>query len=138
MNKKEAEIIKWSTDFELDIRAVDISHQKIITHINKLYNICCKGQRDEVSEILRKLNQYVNQHFGYEERMFVKFNYEDTEAHRARHQIFKDKLAEVGKMFLSQDSKDVDKQLMVFLLVWFRDHILKDDIKYIDLFKKNL
>ncbi len=130
------EIIKWSKKYELGITLIDKQHQKWFQFINKLFvALIEKYDAAETSAILQELLNYTEYHFGFEERYFEEFGYENKEKHEEKHREFIETLKKVTEDYLS--SEVVIFKLILYLMEWVQQHVLVEDRKYRDFFIKN-
>ena len=65
-----------------------------------------------------------------EENLMKAINYKDIEAHKLLHQTFYNEVVQMSKEFRNTSVQELNKELLQFLLFWFKDHILKEDFKY--------
>ncbi|MEO8410674.1 MAG: bacteriohemerythrin, partial [Propionivibrio sp.] len=94
---------------------------------------------DVISEILDRLIIYTATHFRTEEGYFVQFEYAESEEHKLEHATFIEKVAKFSAD-LNRGSEEgrraVAGELMNFLELWWKYHILETDMKYAKLFKE--
>ena len=86
--------------------------------------------------MLKKVVNYAQAHFVYEESLFTGNEYELSEQHIASHRNIEGKLS-ILKEKADEPDFDVSDELMMFLKDWLNNHILKEDMGYSDLLKKN-
>ena len=66
---------------------IDSEHRQLFDAINKLMDACSGGKgRDQIMSTAKFLSDYVNKHFGDEERLQVNSKYPNYQAHRQFHQ----------------------------------------------------
>jgi hemerythrin-like metal-binding protein len=130
-------LIIWTDEFSVGVVEIDNQHKGLVKLINKLYDAMTYGQANKVlREIIQELVKYTQIHFATEEKYFVKFDYEDSEAHIEEHhefiasvQKFKEGF-EAGNIVLSVD-------IFKFLKGWLTNHILGSDKKFMKCFNEN-
>lgn len=130
-------IIEWDESLSVKIKSIDDQHKILIGMINDFYEkLKDKPNSKLIPKLIRKMSNYVIEHFNFEEELFEKFKYSQSDAHTKEHHIFIEKVNELqkkhstGKMILTDDVSS-------FLQNWFKNHILKSDMKYVDLMLRN-
>ena len=115
---------------ELGIKEIDQHHRKLVDLINLGYDSHFSNQpEDTIQQIIIELSDYAFIHFRFEEKHFVKFGYEDMEAHINEHVFFTDKIKRLR--FDWVHGTELKKQEVVdFLKKWLEHHILNIDKKY--------
>jgi len=120
-------LINWSDTLSIGIESIDTQHKQLVKIINKLNDALEQGQaNDVIGEVLADVAGYTEMHFGYEESLFKKYDYPETETHIQAH---KDLIASVLELQekLQQDDFMVGVETMSFLKDWLTGHILKAD-----------
>ncbi len=76
-------LIQWSDNLSVGIASIDEQHKKLLNMINVLSDALANGQANEVLvQIFDGLAVYTVKHFAYEEELFSKYGYEESEAHK--------------------------------------------------------
>jgi hemerythrin-like metal-binding protein len=122
----------------IGIDTIDEQHKELVRLVNQLHSAMkARVGMQESSEILGKLAEYTVYHFGFEEKLFDKYDYPDKEQHKKFHKNLVAKVVDfqnelkAGKAGLSMD-------LMLFLTNWLKDHILKKDKAYVAFLKDKI
>ena len=122
-------LMVWNDSFATQVGDVDTHHKRLIELINEIYRGIMLEQGKEVVD--SKLNELVNftvMHFGYEEKLFDKYGYEDSISHKEKHKTL---LGQVGDFVgRYKGGEDVSHELLTFLKNWLMNHILGVDQKY--------
>lgn len=127
----------WDTKYELGIKEIDEQHKKWIDIMNQFYDaFMAKSHGDIIEDILDKLDDYTIYHFGVEEKYFSKYHYKETEAHIAKHKEFINKIKEFKEEY-KKNPESLTYKMMNFLRLWFQEHILGTDKKYVSFFQEN-
>jgi hemerythrin-like metal-binding protein len=114
---------------------LDEQHKKLIEMINTLYDAyLSEEQEDKISFIIEEMYEYARIHFKTEEDYFDEFGYTNTLEHKAEHASFLEKIKAFEGDY-KKNSRLLSLQIMNFLQEWLTGHIMKEDKKYIDLFK---
>lgn len=119
----------WSDKFSIGVPALDEQHRAMIRMVNALTS--CDGSsddRDVVSETLTEMVRFARIHFGEEEHFMAAHEYPDLDYHRQLHAQFLLKAVNFssahGLMVAS-----VPERLHEFLVLWWSNHILGEDMK---------
>lgn len=121
----------WITSFATGITLIDSQHKKLVDMLNDLFNSMSQAEdREAERKTLEKIFEYTTTHFAVEEKLLLKYDYPDYEAHKQEHGKLK---AEVVRL---QERQCVGKtritvQTATFLKDWLKEHILETDMKYV-------
>ena len=123
-------LIQWEPELSVGIAEIDQQHKKLIEMINDLNDAMIQGKEREILyEVIRGLIAYTKLHFGTEEKYFDQYEYDDREAHKARHKEFIQKVAQFRDDFI-RGEMNTPAELMNFLNRWWLEHIKGIDKKY--------
>ena len=121
--------IRWSSDLETGVRAIDRQHEELIGMLNELDAAHAGGCPQSVlDDVLQRLGTYVIFHFGTEEALMAGLPHNEAHArqHRQEHAAFIDKLT--GLRAQAADSgRQTMEALIDYLNEWLYQHILKSD-----------
>lgn len=123
------------------IPLIDKQHKQYIMLVNKLVGNHHKGDmtKAEFIDCLNEIVAYALDHFDAEEFLMRSAKYPLYEEHLAKHDTFRDRVDE----FLEEiDTKEIDvdhsvKVLCKWLIDWFKEQVLDDDIKLAKFIKEN-
>jgi len=125
-------LITWNNNLSVNVKGLDLQHQKLINSINQLHDAMTKGQSNQqLSGILNDLIVYTKTHFKSEEDLFVKYNYPEKQKHKEAHDGFVNKIEEFKTNF-NEGKTSLSLDLMSFLNKWLIEHIKKMDKSYSD------
>lgn len=85
--------------------------------------------REEIGHALDSLVDYTKTHFGYEERLFKKHGYPETQSHLAKRKKLVDQVVDFYSKFKNKEA-NVDMELLNFLQDWLKNHIMGTDKEY--------
>ena len=127
----------WDQKYSVGVKILDQQHQSLFELINEISNIKDDNLngRQHVGKVFVVLSNYVNEHFETEEELFEKTQYPGYERHKADHDLFREKVAELKSMF-GQGEMQIQRAVVRFLNRWIIEHILKIDFEYREHFKK--
>lgn len=130
-------LINWNTDLELGIKEIDQHHKKLVDLINLTYDSLINNvPESSFHTIINELTDYAFIHFKFEEKLFHRFEFEETENHLREHTFFIDKVKKL-RLDWEHDDSEKKQELVEFLKKWLEHHIKNTDKKYVACFKKN-
>lgn len=133
-------LIEWDDSLKLGIAVVDRQHERLVGIINRLQEAMLEGRGAEViSGILDELIIYTATHFSMEEKYFAQFDYSDAEEHKREHDALIEKVNAFANDFehaLRDAKPTLAKELLQFLQIWWRYHMMETDSKFVALFKQ--
>lgn len=130
------ETIKWDKSFSVGVDVLDQQHQKIIEIINELLEHDEISVRSEtLSHLLHQLTQYAHEHFMTEEAILEKYGYNGLIQQKKDHKEYRLKVVNFC-MDTVDHKKSVPLDLQEFILNWWKDHILIDDMSYKTFFEE--
>jgi hemerythrin len=111
--------IQWDESYKTGDDKLDEQHKIWITFYNQL-DEAMKGKswqdvRQTKTEVLKKMIEYVDYHFNYEEEFMRSIGYEEVEKHWRIHRNFRDKIYRLfrdhldGKPVLNRDMMEMIK-----------------------------
>ena len=129
--------VQWTEDMSVGVEVIDIQHKVLVDVINEL-NQAIKDDKTEslIPIILEKLQGFAKFHFRTEEGYFIRFSYEDADAHVAEHQRLTGKVEDFINRYKS-DSKVSVGELVFFLGDWLENHLKEMDQLYVPCFLKH-
>lgn len=131
-------MMKWSDSFSVKHTGIDEQHKELIDIINNpvLYISEKDTEFSHLLELVTKLDNYVAEHFHYEEVLMTKYSYPEQAAHEVQHNALKSKLDELN-IFSVGKTTDFYKDLLAYLVDWLSKHIMLTD-KKLGLFLSNM
>ncbi|MDD2542071.1 MAG: bacteriohemerythrin [Desulfuromonadaceae bacterium] len=123
-------IIVWNADFILGVQQFDEHHHHLVDLLNQAYDDFIAGAgSDSINKILDELVDYATYHFAAEEHWMSEMSYPMFDEHRAEHNRFSSRVAEMLKD-CNGDRMSLWLEVMTFLNNWLTNHILKSDARY--------
>lgn len=127
-------MFKWQDSFSCGITEIDNQHKKLFEIGARVYETATLNDEydhyDELTQILQELLDYTQYHFGYEEKLFIKYNYENITSHKFEHDFFIKKLQKISKKDLEDNQGQTLLEIVRFVADWITGHILDSDMKY--------
>ncbi|WP_428559857.1 MAG: bacteriohemerythrin [Solidesulfovibrio sp. DCME] len=123
-------ILQWDDSLAVGLREIDSQHQKLVQMICDLHEAMRSGKgKHQVEAILRELEEYAVEHFGYEEKLMEQYKYPGYLNHRKEHDKFVDQVIAFGNDFRANKAA-LTTEVMNFLKNWLVGHIKGTDKKY--------
>ncbi len=121
--------MSWDDSFSVNVREIDLQHQKLMGMINDFYDHVGKDSGKALRTLLDSLVEYTNYHFTTEEKYFDKFAYPDTANHKEMHRQFTEKVLDVRNR-INQGKLVVSFEITTLLKDWLAHHIKVIDKAY--------
>lgn len=121
--------VQWTQDLATGVEEIDSQHKELFNRINRLVEACSKGKgKEEISGVLRFLEDYVVMRFGAEEERMKSLDFPNYDIHKKMHDDFILDLQDL-KQQLEQKGPTVALVIKVnhFLFDWLTNHIRKMD-----------
>ena len=119
----------WDHVLSVGIDEIDEDHQILVDLFNMLNHSVTDGDTpDYLAAVLNELIKCTAWHFSHEERLMLKYSYEELEDHKKEHQELIKSAKELQQKIL-QAEKPVAEDDLVFLERWLTAHILTDDMR---------
>ncbi len=130
------ELIQWSESLSVNVKEIDLQHQKLVALINTLNDAMRERRTKEVvGDVIKELVDYALTHFLTEERYFEKYRYPKTVEHKHEHDSFAGKVSEFQKKY-NEGRLALSIDIMDFLKDWLITHIQGSDKKYTAFFNE--
>ena len=135
-------MIEWEEQYELGIKSIDDQHKELVNIINRLASLLVEAKQDvdiydEVVNVVEALNKYTIYHFKYEENLFDKFSYENSDKHKEEHSKLVNEIIELDLSSFDENQVKHTNDLLKFLITWLFKHISGSDFLYKNLFIAN-
>ena len=122
---------EFTDEYLVGIEFVDEQHRRLFNIVDRAYRLIRENKEEDhtedIRDILRRLQEYTEFHFGEEEAYMKKIHYEGLEAQLRAHHGFIDRLNSAAQEDLENEGAEHLEELVEFLLNWLIQHILKMD-----------
>ena len=119
--------IAWKPHYSVGNASLDAQHRQILALVNEIY---AAREKDDnaaaVESLLKRLLQYAQSHFGYEERLMAECGYPGLAEQKASH----DKMRRRTAGLLEHAGLVMPEDLLHFLKDWWINHIQGEDKLY--------
>lgn len=123
-------VVDWTPSLSVGIADIDRQHKSLVEQINALNEAMKAGKgKEALGKVLSELISYTASHFATEEKLFDKYAYPDTAAHKKEHGQLVQKVT-AFKADFDKGQTGLTVQVMNFLGDWLRTHIQGSDSKY--------
>ena len=121
--------IVWGDILSVGVDEIDEDHRKLVYIFNILNHAVSEGEFPEyLAAVLEELINCTVWHFSHEERLMLKYGYEESEEHKAEHQELIKSAKELQQEILQAD-RPVSDEHIEFLERWLTEHILTSDMR---------
>jgi len=121
--------IVWSHILSVGVDEIDEDHHKLVNIFNILNHSVKDGESPNYLEaVLEELINCTVWHFSHEERLMLKYGYEDSEEHKERHRELVKSARDLKQRILQADNPFADEHIE-FLERWLTEHILTADMR---------
>jgi hemerythrin-like metal-binding protein len=113
----------------VEVDEIDEDHRKLVNLFNLLNHAVTEGEPpDYLAAVLEELVNCTVWHFSHEERLMLKYRYEDTDEHKAAHRELIESARALQQKILQADNAVVDEDIE-YLERWLTEHIFTDDMR---------
>lgn len=125
-------IFQWTKSISVGNDIIDAQHQRLLSQINKIVDAVTLGANSkELHEVISFFDEYIKEHFSYEEAYMKNINYPDIEEHIKKHHDFIMNYNKFKEEFDQNfDKEKLTMEIEVYIGNWWIDHIGKEDKKY--------
>ena len=121
--------IVWGHVLSVEVDEIDEDHRKLVNVFNILNHSLRDGESLEyLAAVLEELINCTIWHFSHEERLMLKYDYEEIKEHKAVHQELIKSAKQLQRKVLQADNPIADEDVE-FLERWLTEHILTDDMR---------
>ncbi len=123
--------IPWTPALAIGVPEIDQQHQELFLRIEQLVVGIVRGEHGEVEHLLDFLGQYVEKHFGAEERWMIRSTYPEYARHKSEHERF---IRDYERMRLEYQDKGpsvlVGMRVNNWISEWLTGHISHSDMAF--------
>jgi hemerythrin len=125
----------WLIHYVTGIAAIDTQHKALVDMLNDLFSSMPLTEDREVErQMLEKIFDYTKTHFAVEEKLLLRYDYPDIEAHKLEHEKLKAEVIRFQEALRLSKTR-ITVQTATFLKDWLKEHILKTDMQYVPFLK---
>jgi len=121
--------IVWGHVLSVGVDEIDEDHRKLVNIFNILNHAVTEGESPAyLAAVLEELVNCTAWHFSHEERLMLKYGYEEIEEHKEMHRELIESAKELQQKLLDEGKSVADEEIEV-LERWLTGHILTDDMR---------
>jgi hemerythrin-like metal-binding protein len=130
-------LFEWTPAISVYDETIDGQHQRLLGQVNTLLSyIIAEKDPQIVNDAVSFLDQYIKEHFSYEEIYMRENNYPDIDAHMKLHGEFINNYKRFKEKLNAGVSKDsLALEIEQYIGNWWLTHIAVEDHKYADFIK---
>lgn len=119
----------WEDGLSVGVDLIDEQHRMLLSRLSELSEAVAQRQGSgQIVNTLSFLSEYVDFHFGTEERHMVDNRYPGYEGHKAAHAEFRSTLKRLGDDFEEEGATTgLADSINTLLINWFLKHIRQVD-----------
>lgn len=119
----------WDKSLSVDVVEIDEDHRRLVDLFNILiHSLAEKESTDYIEAVLEELISCTVWHFKHEERLMLKYAYEEFAEHKTEHQDLIVSAKALQQKYL-EEGKQLSGEDIEFLEHWLTEHILVADMK---------
>jgi hemerythrin-like metal-binding protein len=119
----------WDKSLSIDVDEVDEDHRRLVDLFNLLVHALEDGEAaNYIEAVLEELINCTVWHFSHEDRLMLKYEYDQLEEHRTEHRELIDSAKALQQKFLREGSRFAEEDI-AFLEHWLTEHILVADMR---------
>lgn len=127
--RRRVKDIVWGQVLSIEVDEIDEDHRKLVNIFNILNHAVMDGESpDYLAAVLEELVNCTVWHFSHEERLMLKYGYEEIDEHRAAHRELIKGAKALQQKILQADNK-VEDENIEYLESWLTEHILTEDMR---------
>lgn len=121
----------FTDKYRTGIESVDEEHRRLFEIIRETNDLIdaelLHDKYDEIVHILDELRDYTVKHFAHEEEYMERIHYEGLQNQKIAHEAFVERLNDINLETVDDNQKEYLDELILFLLEWLSNHILRMD-----------
>lgn len=131
--------LNWTPSLSIGHDEIDKQHIALFGIFSDFVDGCAKGDAKEtLIELHERLQHYTDHHFAAEEALMQKVGFPDLEQHRRKHQVFRQRLADLRQQISSQGPTLMNLiQTNKTLVAWLTEHVQELDQSFGAYLKKH-
>ena len=121
--------LDWDSSLDVGVDEIDDDHRRMVKLFNLLAHAVSNGDEPDYQEaLLDELIAYTVWHFRHEERLMLKYAYDDRDTHQQQHRELIAGVTEIREKFL-EGGRQLLEEDVEYLERWVTAHIIHTDKK---------
>lgn len=127
----------WKDSFSIGNKELDSDHRKFLELLNDCYMGACDPGTGRIDpDLILRIKEFAAMHFSYEEEVMRSSGYPGFAQHEKQHRYFEEQVTELEQIH-NRDGDQRFESMFSFLLDWFVNHILEEDMKFAPFIKNH-
>lgn len=121
-------MMEWSLSLSCNHMEIDKQHKKLIEIINKISTALVDKsvEFEKIIDIVTDLDNYIVEHFSYEEQLMKEYDFPESEGHLFEHNLLRIKMNDLN-IFDVRNHEEFYSDLLIYVMEWLTNHIQKID-----------
>ena len=128
--RRQTPVIRWSEKMSVGNPILDRDHRTLIGLVNQMSQPANRQDRAVLEFVLDELLDYTVAHFAREEDYMRQFDFSDLERHISIHRGLTNQLVDIRNSFIT-GNRDMGVEVSDFVANWLRNHIMREDQRYV-------
>lgn len=120
--------MQWSDALATGVADIDEQHKSLFQWFGELERAAADQRMMMAAYAITRLSHYTRTHFAAEEVLMERSGYADLVAHRAEHEAFRKRLAQLQAEAVL---RDVSEEAVSLMREWLVHHISQVDMAYV-------
>ena len=121
--------LDWDYVMSVGVDEIDDDHKRLVALFNILnHSVNTEEDPAYLAAVLEELINCTVWHFSHEERLMLKYGYDDAQAHKREHHELIESARQL-KQELVEGNQRVSEQHIEFLERWLTEHIFTTDMR---------
>jgi len=132
-------LFEWTPKISVGDVIIDKQHQRLLGQVNTLLSYIISEKDDTiVTEAVAFLDEYINDHFAYEEQYMAEHKFPGIENHIKYHKDFIEHYKNFKERLLAGVSREtLSLEIEQYIGNWWLTHIAVEDHKYAEFIKNH-
>lgn len=122
----------FTDDCLIGVEQIDEEHRELFRMVGEtrdlLQNEYIDDKYDNICAMLRRLEDYAEEHFRHEEEYMEEINHPELELQKRQHTEFSEKIGEMDAVVGGRDQQEFLDDLLTYLVKWLFRHIIGSDL----------
>lgn len=122
----------FTDDCLIGVEQIDEEHRGLFQLIGEIRDLMqnefIEDKYDKTCDMLKRLEDYAEEHFRHEEEYMEQINHPELELQRKQHMEFSERIHEMDATVGGHDQQEFLDELLTYLVRWLFRHIIGSDL----------
>lgn len=122
----------FTDDCLIGVEQIDEEHRGLFRLIGEVQELMedeyTDDKYDQICAMLRRLEDYAEEHFRHEEEYMAAINHPELELQKEQHMEFCETIDEMDAVVGGRDQQEILSNLLTYLIRWLYRHIIGSDL----------